>query len=201
MTSCNKHEVIPAPKPTVDLSTNFTATINGTPVEWTENVEGYAGIASQEKEIKTSPELSEARYYFSLRSTSETSYIQIGLGSVKWDKGASGSETPDLSLFNNFFIANDFPAYSDFAMNGFTVIFRNSNGNIYRSSESSVNFQNVSFSGIKQETGEDPFDATIGDYSKFSCNFDCYVYYTDPISLLTDSIRIQNAVLKGWFER
>lgn len=193
--------IINPPHPTVNLSTHFTATINGVLYEWTENVNGYNGSSSQIKEILEPPELSKSQYFFKISSNTVMPFIEVGLGSVVWDKGASGNETRDLSLFNNFFIQNTNPAFSTSALNGFILHYRDSNNKIYSSREADINYQNVSFSDINQQTGEDPTEGSIGDYSKFKCEFTCYAYNTDQISMSTDSILIENAVLTGWFER
>ena len=80
-------------------------------------------------------------------------------------------------------------------MAGFEVKYKDANGLEWVSDENSTNFQDVTFSNIKQEA-----DAT-GEYSMFTCVFDCYVYNTDPVTLAKDSIRIQGTELKGWFKR
>ena len=40
-TSCIEHEVIPPPVNTVDLNCYFVGFVNGTQVEFTQNVQGY----------------------------------------------------------------------------------------------------------------------------------------------------------------
>ena len=80
-------------------------------------------------------------------------------------------------------------------MSGIEVSYRDAAGRTWVSHDNSVNAQNASFTGISQESDE------TGDYSKFTCNFNCYVYYQDPGTMLWDSIQIQNAAFKGWFKR
>ena len=43
--ACIDHEVIPAPENTVDLNSAFVGYVNGTQVEFTQNVNGYGAIA------------------------------------------------------------------------------------------------------------------------------------------------------------
>ena len=71
MNSCIKHEVIPPPIATVDLNSSFEAVINGTDVEWTQNVEGYKSYTNTYSIYLPSPQLS--RKIFSL------SYISIDM--------------------------------------------------------------------------------------------------------------------------
>ena len=42
--SCIEHEVIPAPVNTVDLNAAFIGFVNGTQVEFTQNVNGYGAV-------------------------------------------------------------------------------------------------------------------------------------------------------------
>jgi hypothetical protein len=187
--SCIKHEVIPAPVPTVDLNAHFIGTIGGATVELTENVLGYANSSEKAKIILPPPSFSSAVYYSEMSSAVTATSVKIGLGSINWD--ASLEIDPPLSSFNAFFLANDNPNYSNFGSNGFEVTYRDGFGSEWKSLETSVNFQDVSFSGISQDS-----DST-GDYSLFTCYFDCHVYNFD----FSDSIKIQDAVYQGWFKR
>lgn len=191
--SCIKHEVIPAPVPMVELNCHFQGTINGTSVEFTENVNGYYCQGTKAKIILPPPDLSSAKYYSEILSSESNVSIKVGLGSVMWD--ASTTSDPTLGQFNSFFNANTLPNYSDIAENGFEVTYRDGSGTTWVSKEASVNFQSVTFSNIKQEQD------TTGDYSQFNCAFECYVYHTDQITLELDSLRIQSALFKGWFKR
>jgi hypothetical protein len=191
--SCIKHEVIPAPIPKVDLTCHFQGTINGTDVELTENVLGYYLNNSKAKILLPAPNLSSAVYYAEMLSTQTPVSVKVGIGSVMWD--ASTATEPTLALFNTFHTTNTTPVYSNAAAAGFEVTFKDGTGTAWTTSQSSTNFQDVTFSAITQESDSQ------GDYSKFTCNFNCYVYHTDPITLQLDSIRIQNAQFKGWFKR
>lgn len=192
VSGCIKHEVIPAPIPTADLTCSFTGNINGATIQYTEHVNGYEGtplITSQQNITENT-----AQYLFGMESPQLSSYIRIGLGSIAWSI-ASGNSAPALTDFNDFFNTNDLPNYSDDALNGFSVTYHHSNGNDYKSRENSVNAQNVAFTNIEQESDSN------GDYSKFICTFDCYLYYQDQITMNLDSIHMTNAVYQGWFKR
>ncbi len=195
--SCIKHEVIPAPTPKVTLTSKFSGIVNGIPVEINEGVSGYTCVPTQDKNLLTSPILSSAIFYAEMFSTSEKKAFRIGLGKAFWD--ASVSSEPSLDVFNEFFItpSNVLPTYKDDCAQGFNVRYTDASGTIYTSRDSSTQFQNVKFTNISQES--DP----TGDYSKFICTFNCYVYYSSgpnpPVGL--DSIKIQNGQLKGWFKK
>lgn len=191
--SCIEHEVIPAPVPMVDLSCHFIGTINGTQLELTENVNNYTGKATKNLNILPAPSVSSAAYNFEMLSTTQMSSIKIVLGSVLWD--ASVSAAPDLSAFNTFHSTNTSPSYSTAGNSGFEVSFKDASGLVWTSKQNSVNPQNVTFTGIIQESD------TLGDYSKFTCNFNCYVYRQDAVTLLWDSVYIENGIFKGWFQR
>jgi hypothetical protein len=119
--------------------------------------------------------------------------IKIGLGSLQWD--AALSNEPSLATFNDFHMNNTTPAYSNGGASGFEVTYKDGAGLLWTSKQNSPNFQDVTLSAIKQGT-----DAT-GDYSRYVCTFNCYVYHQNPTTLAWDSIRFQNAELKGFFKR
>lgn len=191
--SCIKHEIIPAPEPVVDLKCSFSGVINGSDVQLTQNVNGYNTTPTKEKIILPSPQLSSANYYAQMNSGTATPYVKIGLGSIQWD--ASSIADPTLSQFNSFFTASTTPAFSDNASNGFKFEYRDGTGKIWSTKQTSPNSQNVTFSNIKQES-----DAS-GDYSKFTCVFNGYVYYQDQVTMLWDSMYVANGTYKAWFKR
>lgn len=194
--SCIKHEVIPPPVPKVDLYSHFIGTINGTGLELTENVNGFYCKTSQAKKLVPSPALSSAVYYSEMVSASKLTMIRVGIGSVFWDQ--TTSTVPTLALFNSFFTSNLTPVYSLSSASGFEVTYRDNTGKVWVSDPLSTNPQTVTFSSIKQESDGD------GDYSKFKCNFDCYVYRldkTDTLNPVLLNLHIQNATFEGWFKR
>lgn len=199
--ACIKHEVIPAPIPTVDLQSHFFGIINGTDVDYTENVDGYAHISTKVKVVQPPGAVSKATYFSQMSSTQVLPRIKVGLGSVNFDSGVASD--PTLILFNNFFPANDLPVYSDLGVAGFEVSFLDAGGREWLSSEfSSHPTASVEFTGIKQESDEN------GDYSQFICNFESMVYSLNPDSLALlppvahiDSILIEEAIYQGWFQR
>ena len=115
--------------------------------------------------------------------------IKVGLGSMVWD--ASLAADPGLTTFNTFFTDNDLPVYSTFGSSGFEVTYRDGFGSEWKSLDTSPNPQDVEFVNIKQESD------SSGDYSLFTCNFNCYAYNFD----FSDSINIQNGIYQGWFKR
>jgi hypothetical protein len=195
--SCVKHEVIPPPEIKVTLVSKFTGTINGASIEYNEGVDNYTCIPTQDKNILASPSLSSAIYYSEILSSTYKNAIRIGLGKINWDAGSSSD--PSVDVFNSFFTtsSNVLPHYKDNCMPGFNVRYTDEVGTIYTSRDTSSQFQNVKFSNMAQES--DP----NGDYSKFLCTFNCYVYYASgPAPAVgLDSIQIQNAQFKGWFKK
>ena len=134
-----------------------------------------------------------------MKSSNTLVSIQVKLGSINFD--GSANSDPSLSVFNSFFTSTTNPAYSAGAANGFEVVYRDGSGNIWTSDETQSP-QDVVFTGIVQES-----DGS-GDYSKFTCTFNCNVYREipdvstpDPNDSITLTLPIQNAVLKGWFKR
>ena len=55
--SCIEHEVIPPPVNTVDLNAAFIGFVNGTQIEFTQNVLGYGAVSENAEDINPSPTL------------------------------------------------------------------------------------------------------------------------------------------------
>jgi len=210
--SCIKHEVIPAPEPSVDLKSEFKGTIGGAYIELTENVNGYYGSTSIAKQ--TAAGMTNAQYLFTMLSDDENPFVQVGMGSLSWSD-PTGTTIPALSLFNNFFnkdgAAMSSPVYSNNALSGFEVSYRDAYGDLWKSDEVNSSIQDVSFvyESISQESDN------TGDYSKFTCNFATEVFHTYSVidntvvpqttpPTMTDStasILITDAQIKGYFKR
>ena len=202
--SCIEHEVIPAPIPTVDLTANFIGDINGAEIVLTENVLSFANVSTKDQIILAAPDFSSAVYYSAMISPSISTSIKVGLGSVSWN--ANVTPDPSIASFNSFMLANaepnPDPLYSTNGTNGFAVTYTDATGREWKTNEASVMPQDVKFIKMAQDSDNS------GDYSSFTCNFNCYAYSLHPDSLLLvppvvqlDSISIENAVYDGWFKR
>lgn len=205
--SCTKHEIIPAPEPEVELLAHFEGVVGGSLLEYTENVAGYVGVS--ELATQSAGGVTNAQYSFSMVSPSELTSVKVSMGSLVWND-ATGATIPALTLFNSFFSANDAPAYSNLAIAGFAVTFRDASGLEWVSDETSPT-QNVYIdpaSIIQESDGS-------GDYSKFNMTFDCPLYHvysvvdisvipqTTPATMRDSiaSIQIDQASYRGWFQR
>ena len=158
-----------------------------------QNVLGYYCTTSKAKILLPSPSLSSASYFSQMLSSSTPVSAKIALGSVMWD--AATAIDPDVAAFNAFHGSNLTPNFSTLGATGFEFSYRDGTGVTWTSKPNSVNFQDVTFSSIVQESD------TSGDYSKFKCNFECYVYHTDAVTLVLDSIHVQGAQYEAWFKR
>lgn len=191
--ACNKREIIPAPVKKVALESHFSGKINGTDVEFTEDVLGYAGSSTNDLQVNALA-LDSAVYYSTISSPSQSLSITVGHGSIQYD--ANSSSIPTLSLFNNFYTTNLTPVFSNNAKNGFIVQFRDGQGRTWKSNEAHIlPTESVLYSNVSQES-----DAN-GDYSRFKVAFNTYVYYFDNILLQMDSLAITNATYTGWYKR
>lgn len=201
LTSCIEHEVIPPPTPTADLYAHFSGTVNNTTTEFTTNVLGYENTSYKVKVIQPPGGNSTAVYYSEMQSPSQTQSVAIGLGSINFDSGVASD--PPLALFEPFFPANDSPVYSNDGASGFEVVYTDATNREWKSNELS-NYAGATsdFTGIQVESDN------TGDYSKFICTFDCYMYslnqdslaLTPPVAHI-DSFLIEDAVYTGWFQR
>ncbi len=192
--SCVEHEVVPPPTNNVDLNGHFEAYIDGNQVEFTQNVSGYKGYASNTAYINPSPTLSKMVYSSEMSSMSQPKSIKLSLGSLEWDAALNLEPTnSEFSDYHNMTSSSTI-VFSDFAYNGFMVEYFDENGQQWVSMENSTSAQNVTFSSISQASDN------LGDYSKFECSFNCYVYKNDIVGAL-DSIQIQSGKFNGWFIR
>ena len=201
MNSCIKHEVIPAPIATVDLNASFESVINGTDVEWTQNVEGYKATANTYAVYLPSPQLCRKIFQSEISSIYSEQSIKLTFGSLTWDV-ASNIE-PTISMFNNYHSYNSdspivFKNYSSLStlpsMLGVEVEYIDNNGVSWISRESDIN-QFAKFTILDQDSDN------TGDYSLFLCEFSCKVWRINPQTLLDESIIINNAKYTAWFKR
>lgn len=193
ISSCIKHEIIPAPEKKATLKAYFNGTVKGFTTEFTQNVNGYYGLAANSQEKKPAGQTSSITYIFTMKSNSTSSAISVELGSIKWDEAVTSG--PSLSTFNAFFNSTLTPSYKNNGIDGFAVSYTDNTGNVWASKDNSPYNQTVQFANVSQES-----DAN-GDYSKFTCVFSCYVYRSYGSPAVTDSMLIQNAQVKGWFQR
>jgi hypothetical protein len=189
--SCVEHEVIPPPKEVVELNASFSATLEGVSYELIQDVDGYYCDPTQAKNILPTPQPSTVTYYSAIKSDAELGFIQIGIGKLNFN--ADASIDPSLEQFSTFFNSNSNPLYSAGAENGVEIIFRDGNGDIWRSYENSGEPQNFTFISLNQESDEQ------GDYMKFTANFSLELY--DDLVTPTDTILLENAVFEGYFKR
>jgi hypothetical protein len=199
MSSCIKHEIIPAPVNTVDLNASFNGYVNGTQVEFTQNVYGYKGIADNDAYIYASPVLSKVIYSSTIRSVYSSQAIEVNLGGLDWD--AAANTEPTLTMFNDFHSSNsgvsipfkDYNTLVNNSVDGIEVKYTDKNGVIWKSKESDPN-QSAVFTVLKQASDN------TGDYSLFECTFSCKVWTYDVQQAQDISVNINNAVVRAWFK-
>ena len=210
LTACIKHEIIPAPEPKVELVCSFNGIIGGSPLELTQNVNGY--FMETKKSIFVPPTgLALATYFSEMKSPDNLVAIKISMGNMRWD--GNGTDGPPSNVFNLFFKDNLLPNYTLAASStptntaGVEVAYRDVVGNIWLSKDTDDMINTMEFSNISQETDK------TGDYSKYVAHFNCTVYHTyrtinqhpapqpNDTTFVEESFEISNAVLKGWYKR
>ncbi len=191
LSSCVEHEVIPAPKPEVELNAAFSGQLEGAQYELIQDVNGYYCDATQAKEILPTPQPSTVTYYSAIRSSSQLDFIQIGLGKLNFN--ADNDIDPSLEQFTSFFNSNTTPMFSEAAESGVEIIFRDGQGNVWTSMEGTGEPQDFQFTSLVQESDEE------GDYMKFTAQFNVSLF--DDIVNPTDTIVFENATFEGYFER
>lgn len=192
--SCVKHEVIPAPKKTVELISSFKGDLGGTDIKWLQNVDDYSCIPSGTTNItNTSGEQSSKIFTSTISSSSKKGSISIDLGRVFWTQ----YDKPTNDIFTKFFDgfkSND-PHFSNGGKPGFEVRYTDNLGNVWISDSASIYPQNVKFTNIA-------YDSDLNtDYCKFTATFNCHLFHYNKEKQKSDSLPVKNAVFKGWFTR
>jgi hypothetical protein len=179
---------------TVDLNCNFIGFVNGTQVEFTQNVEGYKAEVVNSEDINPSPAFSFKTYGTKISSFYNPQAIRIKFGTLDWD--ASANSQPTVTMFNNWLINNaGIPiSFSDLGANGIEVEYTDNNGVTWLSRETDPG-QDANFQ-IQEQASDN-----TGDYSIFSCDFTCKVWRINPQTNLEESLDITNAKFTSWFKR
>lgn len=189
--SCIKHEVVPAPLPVVDLPASFSSLLDGISYELINDVNGYYCEPTQKKEINPNPQPSTVIYYSAIKSAEKLDYVQIKIGKLKFN--ADSKNIPTVDEFTNYFNNIGTPDFSNDALDGVEIIFRDASGGIWYSDENMGDPQSFDFTSVKQESDEG------GDYLIFTATFSASL--VDDIITPTDTLRFDNAVFKGYFKR
>lgn len=193
-TSCIEHEVIPPPVNTVDLNCYFVGFVNGTQVEFTQNVQGYGADVVNYEDINPSPTLSHQTYGSKIKSFYYDQAIQLKFGTLDWD--ASANSEPTVAMFNDYHSTNSgIPInFSDNGLAGIEVEYTDNNGVKWLSRESDPGQEGV-FTILGQASDN------TGDYSLFECDFSCKVWRINPQTNQDESLDITNAKFTSWFKR
>ncbi|MBU3659803.1 MAG: hypothetical protein FGM14_08045 [Flavobacteriales bacterium] len=201
VSSCIEHEVIPPPTNTLDLNASFVGYVNGTQVEFTQNVLNYKGYSDKYMAIYASPLLSKMLFISEMKSFTDQRAIRLTFGSLDWD--ASANSTPTLTMFNDFHTSTsgiDLP-FRDWATlidvanttDGIQIEYTDQNGLVWISRESDPG-QIAKFTVLDQATDK------TGDYSLFEVTFSCKVWRYNVQTELDESLNISNGKLKAWFK-
>jgi len=192
--SCIEHEIIPAPETTVDLNAAFIGFVNGTQVEFTQNVNGYGAIAMNAEDINPSPTPSHMTYGSKIKSIYNDQAIRVKFGTLDWD--VSQNSYPTVSMFNDWLNtwSNTPVSFSDQGLSGIEIEYTDNNGVSWVSRESDPG-QTATFVIKKQESDN------TGDYSLFECTFSCLVWRINPQTNLDESVIIENGKITSWFKK
>ncbi|WP_107037335.1 hypothetical protein [Brumimicrobium mesophilum] len=194
LSSCIKHEVIPKPSYEATLPVSFEGDVEGARLEIIKDFEGYSLQATQAKEILPSPQPSSITYYSTLKSGSVQDMVEIRLGKLLFSGGQG--QTPTVDEFNEFFTDDiTMPIqYKTDADDGVEIVYRDSQGIVYTSSETAVDPQDFEITDLVSDQDEN------GEYMKFVARFNLSLYSNvDP--LLADTVQMENAVFVGYFKR
>ena len=192
--ACIEHEVIPAPETTVDLNSAFIGFVNGTQVEFTQNVNGYGAVAMNAEDINPSPTPSHMTYGSKIKSIYNDQAIRVKFGTLDWD--VSQNSYPTVSMFNDWLNtwSNTPVSFSDQGLSGIEIEYTDNNGVSWVSRQSDPG-QTATFVIKNQESDN------TGDYSLFECTFSCLVWRINPQTNLDESVIIENGKITSWFKK
>ncbi|MEJ6505159.1 MAG: hypothetical protein QNK70_02800 [Crocinitomicaceae bacterium] len=194
MSSCIDHEVIPAPVNTVDLNSAFIGFVNGTQVEFTQNVLGYGAQSVNTEDINPAPAPSKMTYGTKIKSIYNPQAIRLKFGTLDWD--VSQNNYPTVSMFNDWLNteSNTPVLFSDQGLDGIEIEYIDNNGISWVTRQSDPG-QSGTFTINAQESDN------TGDYSLFECTFNCLVWRINPQTNLDESVNIQNGKITSWFRK
>ena len=192
--SCIEHEVIPPPVNTVDLNCYFVGFVNGTQVEFTQNVQGYGSEVVNFEDINPSPSPSKKTYGSKIKSFYYPQAIRLKYGTLDWD--AAANSQPTVTMFNDYHqLAAASPVgFSDDGLNGIEIEYIDNNGVSWLSRETDPG-QEATFNILSQASDN------TGDYSIFECDFTCKVWRINPQTSQDEYLDITNAKFTSWFKR
>jgi hypothetical protein len=201
VSSCIEHEVIPPPTNTLDLNATFVGYVNGTQVEFTQNVLNYKGYSDKKTAIYASPALSKMLFISEMKSVTDQRAVRLTFGSLDWD--ASANSTPTLTMFNDFHTSTsgiDLPFRDEATLldvantiDGIQIEYTDQNGLVWISKQSDPG-QIAKFTVLDQATDK------TGDYSLFEVTFSCKVWRYNVQTELDESLNISNGKLTAWFK-
>jgi len=195
LTSCVKHEVIPAPTYESSLPISFKGKVDSANFEIIEDIKGFYCETEQAKETLPSPEPSTITYYTSLKSGDVSDMIQLRMGKLRYSVNTSSKPTVDQ--FNEFFL-DDLPQpveIKDDAEDGVVIVYRDSQGKVWKSSETTTLPQTFEISDLETDSDDN------GEYMKFVARFSLSLFddLVDPVA--SDTIEINDATFVGYFKR
>jgi len=186
--SCIKHVVIPPPLAQVDLSASFVADTSGAQIGYVKGVNGFYVQATNYREILTSPQPSNIKYYSAILSTNLQDLFKVSIGRDFWD--ASAGPFPPANQFRVFFESLSNVPFSNDGDNGVMLEWRDSNNQLWKTSATSPNPQSFFFTSISQESDE------AGDYVRFSATFSATFYSPD----MSQTRTLTNGQYVGYFQ-
>jgi len=201
VSSCIEHEVIPPPTNTLDLDATFVGYVNGTQVEFTQNVLNYKGYSDKKTAIYASPLFSKMLFISEMKSSTNQRSIRLTFGALDWN--ASANSTPTLPMFNDFHSSTsgiDLPFKDEATLldvantsDGIQIEYTDQTGLVWISRESDPG-QIANFTVLKQATDK------TGDYSLFEVTFSCKVWRYNVQTQLDESLNVSNGKLRAWFK-
>jgi hypothetical protein len=188
--SCIKHVVIPPPLPVVDLSASFSADTNGVQISYIKDLNGFYVQATNYREILSSPQPSNIKYFSTIQSSNLTDLFKVSVGRDFWD--AANGTFPTVGQFKVYFesMLNVSLPFSDDATQGVLLEWRDSNNQLWKTVAASPQPKSFVFTSITQESDES------GDYVKFTAVFTATFFSPD----MSQQRTLTNGQYVGYFK-
>lgn len=188
LTSCVKHEVIPAPTPpvpTVEFDCLFTGEVDGVSKSITDGVNGFA--CNQNKVIATvTGQPTTGVWYSEIAHPSSAEKVRLSHGQMSWPEGQNLPSTYD---WRQFYLNNPSPVIADDAIGGVEFSYTDNTGTEFTTQDTSVYNSTINYTFLEADS------ASNGLFVKFTATINCKLYSEAGASKI-----VSGATFKGAYK-
>lgn len=196
MSSCERHEVIPAPDPVIEYDCSFSAIVSDTiNVLYSEGVDGYNCVSDVSKLINSGAGDNEAICSDEIYSDDNnfSGAAELKHGSILW---GSDENVPPRDVFEQFFDASTVP-FSYEGSSGVEIIWYDSSGTDWFSVDT-ADMNQFEYTSI--DFKEDSMEYALFE-AKFQCKIAKFVKNSGGDIIDTTYRELKDGIFKGRYTR